>query len=113
MDHTVYLISSEVGNKILYKIGRTKRKVYERINDFRTGNASDFNILYEFKSKWGTKVERDLHKYFKEKKVNGEWFELTLEDLYLFADKCKMFHNNYEIIKNENTWIAEKGKNYL
>ena len=52
----VYLISAETNGKKLYKIGYTKRKVEERIREFKTGNSAVFSIIEVFNSKWGTKL---------------------------------------------------------
>jgi len=38
----VYLISAQIGDEKLYKIGHTRRTVEQRIKEFRTGNASEF-----------------------------------------------------------------------
>lgn len=110
MEYNVYLVACHTESETLYKIGWTKRSVEERMNDFKTGNAYDFDILYQMKSKWGTKVEKRLHEYYKSKRVNREWFKLDKEDIFLFPEKCKMFHNNYDLLVNENTWIIDNKK---
>ena len=63
--YTVYLICAEIDNKKLYKIGYTKREPEQRIKEFKTGNASQFYIIETFQSNWGTKIEAQIHKYFK------------------------------------------------
>lgn len=110
---SVYLVSAEINKKKCYKIGYTKRTVEERIREFKTGNASEFEIVDFFTSQWGTKIEALLHKTFKNKKVNGEWFNLDESDILLFRECCEKFHNNFEMMLEDNTYIidrVEKGK---
>jgi hypothetical protein len=65
----IYLICAEIGGEKLHKIGYTKRTIEQRIKEFKTGNASDFYIVDSFQSKWGTKVESQLHRHFRNKKL--------------------------------------------
>ena len=55
--YKVYLVSSEINNKKLYKIGYTRREIQDRIREFKTGNASNFEVVSYFESKWGTKIQ--------------------------------------------------------
>ena len=96
----IYLLCAEINGEKLHKIGYTKRSIEERIKEFKTGNASDFYIIDSFRSKWGTKIEAQLHKKKKKKRVRGEWFNLTDEDLLSFKEKCQILHDNFEIISN-------------
>ena len=105
----VYLISAETNGKKLYKIGYTKRKVEERIKEFKTGNTAVFSIIEVFNSKWGTKIESSLHRQFYTKKVGGEWFDLDVNDLNNYLNLCEQLHNNFEIIENQNTYYIDRG----
>lgn len=107
--YNVYMVSSEINNKKLYKIGYTKREVSIRVKEFKTGNASDFEIVDVFKSKWGTKIERSLHSHFKKFKINGEWFDLGNEDVEKFRSLCESSHNNFELVNQYNTYVMDKG----
>lgn len=107
--YNVYIISSEINNKKLYKIGYTKREVYKRIKEFKTGNASEFEIVDTFSSKWGTKIERNLHRYFEYSKINGEWFDLTIDQVKNFKNICERFHNNFELLERYNTYVIDRG----
>jgi len=108
----VYLISVETDGKKLYKIGYTRREVTDRIKEFDTGNAQTFKIENVFNSKWGTKIEAHLHKYFKLKKIKGEWFNLTEEDVNLMLSQCKKVHENFELIENNNTYYIDRGSRF-
>lgn len=105
----VYLISAEISGSKLHKIGYTRRSIDKRIKEFKTGNASEFFVIESFKSKWGTKIESRLHSIFSEKKVSGEWFLLTEDDILSFIEKCQLIHDNYESL-SESTYYLERGK---
>lgn len=107
--YTVYLICSEIDGKNLYKIGYTRRTTEERIKEFKTGNASNFSIINKFESKWGTKIESQIHRFYKSKKISGEWFDLNSEDISLFIEKCQLIHNNLELVSTQNTYYLDRG----
>ena len=106
---SVYLISSEINNQKLYKIGYTRRTPEKRISEFKTGNASDFEIVEVFQSKWGTKIEAMIHKIYKQQKVWGEWFQLDQSDINIFYENCQKIHDNLELISKKNTYFLDKG----
>lgn len=105
----IYLISSEINGHKLHKIGYTRRAVETRVKEFKTGNASDFQIVDTFFSKWGTKIESQLHKIFSQKKLSGEWFELEDEDIKLFKEHCERIHGNLELISKTNSYYQQRG----
>jgi hypothetical protein len=103
------LISSELNNNILYKIGITKREVKDRLKELKTGNAANLNIVNTFESKWATKIESNLHSYFERKRIEGskEWFNLEESDVKEFIERCQTIHNNMELISKHNTWYID------
>ena len=106
----VYLICADVEGEKLHKIGFTRRKVETRLKEFRTANASDLYLVDSFKSEWGTKIEASLHRIFKQKKVRGEWFHLSEKDIKAFKDYCQTLHDNFEFIKEHNTYYIDTQK---
>jgi hypothetical protein len=102
--YKVYLISD--GSK--QKIGFTRKKIEERIKQLKTGNSQDLMILGVFESRWGTKIESLLHKKYQYKKVSGEWFNLTEEDIMTFELQCQEMHNVMEDITKNSTWVLNK-----
>ncbi len=105
----VYLICAQIGDNKLYKIGHTKRNIKKRIKELKTGNAADFTIIDFFTSKWGIKIEFILHNQFKSKKINGEWFNLDLNDIKNFKSQCELIDKNLTII-SESLYFRCKGK---
>lgn len=73
----VYLIRSETG---YYKIGRTVNPE-NRIRTFSV--RLPFRIEYEHLIKCADQIalEKELHTKFADKRIDGEWFELTPDDV--------------------------------
>ena len=102
--YKVYLI--ECNNN--YKIGYTRKSIEQRIKQMKTGNSGNLNLVSYFESKWGTKIESHFHRKYKWKKVSGEWFNLTEEDVLTFELECKEWHNIFEDIDKNSTWVLNK-----
>jgi hypothetical protein len=105
----IYLICSEIEGKKLHKIGYTKRAIEKRIKEFKTGNASDIYLVDSFQSEWGTKIESMLHRIYRPKKINGEWFDLDEDDIKRFKEHCIIIHDNLTLISEKNTYFLDKG----
>jgi hypothetical protein len=105
----IYLVCSEINGQKLHKIGYTRRTVEQRIKEFKTGNASDIYIVDSFQSEWGTKIEAQLHRIYKSKKIGGEWFDLDDDEIKNFQQNCQRIHNNLTLISKENTYFLDKG----
>lgn len=103
----VYLISSEINNDILYKIGITRRDVKQRLKELKTGNAATLEIVNIFESKWATKIEANLHVRFSNLNINREWFSLTPEIVNDFIKICKELDETFEFLSVNNTWIID------
>lgn len=102
----VYLISSGEGQ---FKIGVTKRDVSKRIKELKIGNSNPLDIISVFESKWARKIENTLHKRFKHKLLDGEWFNLSDDEVRDFTKSCRKIHENIELMATTNTWVEERG----
>jgi hypothetical protein len=96
------MISSEIEGDVCYKIGYTKRDPKKRLKELKTGNASDLSVIETFQSKWGTQIEARLHNIFDDKKISGEWFKLSDEDIKNFKNLCQLMHNNLELLADKS-----------
>ena len=105
----IYLISSELDGNKVYKIGYTKRDINERVKEFKTGNSNNLTIESFFTSKWAKKIEKGLHRHFKNYKISGEWFKLESHHLVDFLRICQITHDNLELLDKYNTWIEDRG----
>jgi hypothetical protein len=104
----IYLISSEINNDILYKIGITKRDVSKRLRELKTGNAATLSVVNVFESKWAFKIETNLHTSYQTKNVRGEWFRLNEDEVKNFTSRCQQIHDNFEVLSKHNTWFIDK-----
>ena len=110
--YNVYLISSEYSNEKFYKIGWTKRDPNSRLKELRTSNSQNLKIEKVFKTKFGPKIEKNLHRIFNNKRKNGEWFSLNKNDVDEFITECQKQHDIFQLLVENNTWIQEKSKEF-
>ena len=63
-----------------YKIGYTK-DLEQRLKQLGTGNSSDLTVIKTFDTKYDSKIEAYLKKYFKSNNIKGEWFNFSKEEI--------------------------------
>lgn len=80
----VYLITAEqyVG---IYKIGLTN-DVTRRLNDMQTGSPYTLYAIRSYQVENAVAVEAMLHAFFHKKRIRGEWFNLTAQDIQYIDD---------------------------
>ena len=61
----------------LYKIGKTANEVKIRVAQF-TGMSAGDNYIHGFIDR---DIEQQLHKKYKDKRIKGEWFDLSQQDV--------------------------------
>lgn len=98
----VYLISDI--NNYTYKIGISNNPE-KRLKSLQTGNDRILRILYKVICKNYNQVENALHNKYCFLKVNGEWFELTEEDVKNFPESCKKMDENFSLIKTFKLYL--------
>lgn len=80
MKGLVYFIMSK--NNADIKIGYdTSESGIERFNALKTGASRGLEYLAYIKSDSCEMLEKDLHEKFKPKRLNGEWFEIGMQDV--------------------------------
>lgn len=77
-DGYVYIIKKNDEN--IVKIGMSKN-YSERTKQISTKLPFEVETVKVFKTKDMYSLEKKLHDFYKEKRLNGEWFELNNEDL--------------------------------
>ena len=82
----IYLICDPSQNT--YKIGVTRNLVQNRIKKLQTGNSSKLHTIYTISTDYPFRLETLLHNKFKNKRVYGEWFSLSDEDVKEFKNTC-------------------------
>lgn len=78
----------EIGEKFVYvaqcdcyyKIG-IAYNLESRINTLQVGNPYKIDFYTCLKTKKAKEIEKKLHKLFEKKRLRGEWYELSEEDL--------------------------------
>ena len=70
-----------------YKIGLTTNPK-QRLQDIRSTNITA-EIVFLFETENMYLLEKELHGFFKEKRVVGEWFELTEEEQEVIKNSKK------------------------
>ena len=93
----VYLIANEMNQ---YKIGMTRGTVNERIEQLQVGNALPLEFVAEYETKHFRKVEKWMHNRHHSKRMEGEWFSLTEEDVANFTNDCQKGHDIFEVLIN-------------
>lgn len=74
--------------KDVYKIGITSRSVESRVADMTTGNPFPIDVVKDYSVANAFRLEQRLHSMFHDKKVHGEWFNLTQEDIQTIDSIC-------------------------
>ena len=97
MKKYVYLISDS--NTYNYKIGISNNPE-KRIKELQTGNENKLKIIHKVLCENYKNVETALHNQYSFLKVNGEWFELSNDDVISFPEYCQKIDNNIKIVKN-------------
>lgn len=92
----VYLIG--IPEEQRYKIGYTNRSIENRVNEIQTANAKKIEVLETFETEHHIKVESWMHKIHYQKRMEGEWFELTDEDVRNFKQDCQKGHNIFKML---------------
>ena len=73
----VYLLRAENG---YYKIGQSSQP-HKRIASIKGSMPLGMSLVHLVETKRYTELEKELHKRFAEKRVNGEWFALEPKDI--------------------------------
>ncbi len=64
-----------------FKIGKTSRCVNKRLKELQTGNHLKLEIYKTVYVPKKDNLEDKLHKELKDKRRNGEWFEMNHDDV--------------------------------
>lgn len=92
----VYLLINDEGK---YKIGFTERNIKKRIKELQTGSPSEMRVVQEYESDNARKIETIMHRSFRSKRINGEWFDLTNEEVADFSNRCAKIDKNLKFLE--------------
>lgn len=109
MSSPKYLYIVRSGNINLYKIGITK-DIDQRLNTLQIGNPEKIHPIAFFcadlSDPFGREIfylERFLHKNFENKRIQGEWFKLNLEEICDICYFLECSDRELETWTNEDT----------
>ena len=87
----VYLICD--AEKELYKIGVTTGSIEKRMKKLQTGNGTELLLVNYYECEYPFKIEKMMHNHFGNRKVLGEWFDLSDEEALSFVKICEDKNN--------------------
>lgn len=96
----VYLINAYGTD--LYKIGITTGDIEKRITQLKTGNPYELNLINIFECQYHRKVESWMHKKYNSYRKEGEWFELSDDNVFSFVNDCKQAHDTIKLLIEDN-----------
>ncbi len=101
----IYLISDPSTDS--FKIGITSgNNTQKRKKQLQTGNAEELLIQSCYESKNYKKIEQMFHNHYSHRHVHGEWFSLTVKEVYGFSEQCEKFDTIIESLK-ENKFFQK------
>lgn len=106
--YKIYLISAHHTDGPYYKIGWTKRDPNKRLKELKTGNSQELSLIDVFESKWGPRIESNLHRHYHNFRCEGEWFKLETDQVSQFKEICQRNHDIFELMASENSWFQER-----
>lgn len=68
-----------------YKIGGTSN-LKSRIENLQVASPNDLNLIAWIETDDWQKKEKQAHEYFNDKKIHGEWFDITLSEILDWAE---------------------------
>jgi hypothetical protein len=98
----VYLLTNDYNH---YKIGITTRTIEKRLKELQTGNSEKIDIIKSFKTDHYFAVESWLHRKFKSKRLEGEWFDLDDSIISEFDNMCKEIESTVILLKEQNPFF--------
>ncbi len=103
----IYLIKTELEGEEFYKIGVSKAPEL-RLKELQTGNALDLKLIKTYQTKFGSLLEKSLHRTFSIVNKRGEWFSLNNEQVENFIEICEKINNNLSIVYEYDKSLIKK-----
>lgn len=103
MGHCVYFIRALETKELidgeeyyLFKMGYTSQSLKSRLTNLQVGNPSELDIYKWIYKPYNIKpVEEQLHREFRDCKIRGEWFRLSVNQINHIMDRYYNFQRYY------------------
>lgn len=106
---TIYLIECiNEYDEPIYKIGHTKNNPIKRLRQLQTGNGRKLKLVGEYLTRYGTKLEKTLHRRYSDLNITNEWFRLSFEDVINFKKTCDTIENGLRVLEESNNYYFNK-----
>lgn len=105
----VYFIHEE-DNIAIFKIGKTSNHPGERLDQLQTGNFRRLRVYKWIEIENSTIVEEYLHTIFHDRKIRGEWFRVSTNEI---DAECETIVQNNVNAKISGNWEEFGQKDYL
>mgnify|MGYP003661668521 CR=1 FL=1 len=100
----VYLLANDEWSQ--FKIGISTKDINSRLRSLKTGNGSEITLVKSFDTIYHRKVEKWMHNKHYSKRLVGEWFALSDDDIIQFISDCQKAHDAFQfLIENGNPFI--------
>jgi len=100
----VYLLANDEWSQ--FKIGISTKDINYRLRSLKTGNGSEITLVKSFDTIYHRKVEKWMHNKHYSKRLVGEWFALSDDDIIEFISDCQKAHDTFQcLIENGNPFI--------
>jgi hypothetical protein len=100
----VYLLANDEWSQ--FKIGISTKDINSRLRSLKTGNGSEITLVKSFDTIYHRKVEKWMHNKHYSKRLVGEWFALSDDDIIEFISDCQKAHDTFQcLIENGNPFI--------
>jgi hypothetical protein len=83
-----------------FKIGFTKKDPIKRVKELQTGSPNELKLIQHYASKNYRKIESWFHRVHKSKRLEGEWFALSPEDVNNFLTEAKKIDRNINALRD-------------
>lgn len=92
MRRSIYLIVNEDTGHVKIGIGKNPAN---RLQQLQTGNSAKLILAYSREIYHASKVERNLHSFYQEHRLTGEWFDLPIDIFPEIDKKITLYESNF------------------
>ena len=95
----IYLIKDSSNET--FKIGRIK-DINKRIKTLQTGNCTELELIFSFKTDYAARLESMLHRRFEHYRLYNEWFRLPEDIVRHFHFYCQELNDIIVSLKDNH-----------